>query len=404
MKNKTFIFLICLGFFIRLKLAQIAGFKIDMDAWLTWAIRLSQTGFAHFYSDKVWTNYTPGFLYILYLLGRLKSLFHLSDPLLYIFIKIPSIVAEISIAIFIYKDLSKKSVNWAIASILLILLNPVFIFNSSIWGQIDGLLSLLMILSIYLLSKRKLILSSLLLGLSFLVKPQAIAILPVFGLYLIGNLSFKNFFKILLPTSFILILLSLPFFANQPFSGIIQLFLKMTSDYPYTSLFAYNFWGLVGFWILDNKLFYNLSYQNLGYVIFFGYLILIAYLFFKEKISLYAISALMLLGFYFLPTRVHERYLYPGLVFMIYLACKYKSFALTILTILLSIVHLFNLYYVYVYYNEVYLKLPKLLYYAPVYNFLDVNGKLLSIISVIIFILINIKIISRDIIQSHEIS
>jgi len=62
-------------------------------------------------------------------------------------------------------------------------------------------------------------------------------------------------------------------------------------------------------------------------------------------------SALATLGFYFLPTRVHERYLYPSLIFLILAAIEQKSSKIIIFQILLSLVHFLNLYYVYIYYN-----------------------------------------------------
>jgi len=54
--------------------------------------------------------------------------------------------------------------------------------------------------------------------------------------------------------------------------------------------------------------------------------------------------------------------------------------------------HTINLYYVYVYYNEIYLKLPKTLYIPGVYEWLENEGKLLSAISTVIFAIIIVGI------------
>lgn len=394
LKDNSF-WIVIAAILIRLTLLSMPGFKFDVDAWFAWAIRLNNFSFTQFYSDQIWTNYTPGFLYILYYLGKLKILLNLSDSIVYLLIKIPAILAEILLGIFVYKQIVKKSTTWAIIGLVVILFNPAFIFNSSVWGQIDGILSLTMILSIYFLNRKNLITASILIGLSFLIKPQAIAILPIFTLYLIKNYSFKNALRIVLPAISSIFVLSIPFFINKPL-GLLQLFSKMISDYSYTSLYAYNFWGIIGFWISDSQKWNGLSYQVIGYILFAVYWLTLGYYYFKKKLSLYSLATLALLGFFFLPTRVHERYLYPSLAFLIFYSCIIKSRLLIIISIILSLIHFLNLYYVYVYYNEIYLKLPKVFYISSIYNFLDNNSKFLSILSFAIFIFISISIIKLN--------
>lgn len=395
LKDRLLITITTLGLLLRLILIFLPGFQIDVTAWFGWAERLNQVGFAHFYSDQIWTNYTPGYLYILYLAGSIKNLLNITNGQFYLLLKIPSILAEILISIFIYKLISKESKMWARLATAAVLFNPAFIFNSAVWGQIDGLLSLLFLLSIYFLNQKKLILAGIYFGLAFLIKPQAITLIPVYSLYLISNFSIQSFLKLSVPALITIFLASVPFFPKQ-FWGFPQLFLRMSSDYSYTSLFAYNFWGIVGFWIPDNHLWINLSYQTWGYILFVGYWIVVAYFFFKKKLSLYSLAVLASLSFFFLPTRVHERYLYPSLVFLILTASLLRSPLLFMLTIILSLIHFFNLYYVYVYYNEFYLKLPKMLYNPILYDFLSTNGKLLSVTSTALFILISIFIIKSQ--------
>lgn len=392
-KDKALMILLLLGLIIRLSLSLLPSFKFDMDAWFAWAIRLNQVGFSHFYSDSVWTNYTPGYLYVLGVLGFIKNLLHLNDFPFLLLLKLPAILSEITLGVFVYYLMLKRNYFWAIIAASLILFNPVFIFNSSIWGQIDGLLILMLILSIYFLDKKRIVYSSIFWGLAFLIKPQAIAILPIFILFFIRNLSIKNFLKISIPPVLTVFLLSLPFFPTQPFLGIPKLFSKMVSDYPYTSMYAYNFWGIVGFWIKDNVLWNNFSYKNWGYILIAGYWTAITYFYFKNKLSLYTAAAMANLAFFFLPTRAHERYLYPAIVFLIIAAAQLKSKLLLILTAILSIIHLLNLYQVYIYYNEIYLKLPKTLYIPFIYNLLDSSSKTLSVISLAIFIIISVTII-----------
>lgn len=386
LKDRFLLGSIIISLGLRLILAHIPGFKIDMDAWFGWDERLNQVGPSGFYSDQVWTNYTPGYLYILWFLGLLKNLFKLSTDNFYLLLKIPSIIAEITLAILVYKILNKN--NWAKISLLLILLNPAFIFNSAIWGQIDGLLSLMLVLSIYYLNQKHLVISSLFLAIGLLIKPQALLLIPVFVLYIVKNFSLKNIAQIVLPSLSTILLLSLPFFPS-PFD-LVNLINQMSHDYSYSSLFAYNLWGVVGFWLPDA------SFRIWGYILLVSYWAIMTYFYFKKKLSLYSLAVLASLSFFFLPTRVHERYLYPGLIFLILTTSLLRSPLLLILTTILSLMHFFNLYYVYVYYNEFYLKLPKMLYNPILYNFLTTNGKLMSSVSTALFILISTTIIKSQ--------
>lgn len=366
-----------------------------MDAWFAWAIRLNQIGFANFYSDQIWTNYTPGYLYVLKLLGFFKIILSIPDNAFYLVLKIPAITAEITLAIFVYQLINIKSVIWARISAGLVLLNLSFIFNSSIWGQIDGLLTLIMLSSIYFLIQKRLILSSFLLGLAFLIKPQSIGLLPIFLLFLIRNFSIKNLIQIITPVISVIFILALPFYTNH-LLGLPQLFYNMVNDYSYTSLFAYNFWGWVGFWIKDSIVWNHLSYYHWGLILYGLYWLLLSFLFLKKKLSIYSLATLAMLGFFFLPSRIHDRYLYPGLVFLTVPTGISKSKSLLILTGLLSLIHLLNLYYVYIYYNEIYLKLPRILYNISLYNYLDNTGKFLSLFSTALFIIITLIITKND--------
>ncbi len=400
-QDKVFIFLL-LALLIRLFLARLPGFHVDTDAWFAWAIRLNQLGFANFYSDLVWTNYTPGYLYILAIQAAIKNIFNFDSETFYYFLKLPTIIAEVVTGIIVYKYVLDKNLNKTGQYLALILFTPVFIFNSSIWGQVDGFLTLFMLLSILFLQSKNLIWSSIFFGLSLLIKPQAIAISPVFLIYLIKNFSLTNFIKMVVPGVLAILILSWPFFPNNPITGPIQLFQKMLADYPYNSLFAYNIWGTQGFWISDATLFFGITYKAWGIFLvgIFWIIILIANL--RKNFTLFSLAALACLAFYFLPNHVHERYLYPAIPFLFLAAFEFRSRLLLILSSILGVIHLLNLYYVYVYYNELYLKLPYTLYNGQLYNFLDTNPKLLSFISSLFFVIICIIIFKLNYAKSVQ--
>ncbi len=395
--KKSFVLVVTtISLSLHLILTSLPGFKVDVEAWLAWAIRLNDLGLLKFYSQQVWTNYTPGYLYILRVLGFINGLFNLPGDIFYFLLKLPAIISEIILGLLVYSEVKKTSKSFAPATLILLLLNPAFIFNSSVWGQIDGVLTLLMYLSVYFLKKHQLIFSSVLLGLSILIKPQALALVPIFGLFAIKNFSPKSLAKLTLPAVATMFLLSLPFFINRPITGFLELISHMSGDYPYTSLFAFNLWGGVGFWLSDLQKFGPLTYQQIGLLLFVIYWIIILLVYFKKGIGIYSLAALACLSFYFLPTRVHERYLYPALVFILLSASEIKNKWLLLMQAILSLTYTLNLYFVYVYYNEFFYKLPQVLYNPILYPLLNDHGKAFSVLSTTIFVIISIVIITGN--------
>lgn len=395
-KDHFLILSLLLGLIIRLLIAPVTGFKFDVDTWFSWSQRLNEVGFANFYTDKVWTTYPPGFLYILSFLGLIKNLFQIGDNQFYSILKFPSIIAEIIMGFFIYQIVPVTYNLWKRLALVFVMLNPAFIFNSAIFGQFDGLFSLTIILSAYFLTLKKITLASFLLGISFLLKPQAIFLLPVFVFFLIRNFSVKSVFQLSAPALITAVSGFMPFFANNPVNGPIGLINSLFGYYPYNSIFAYNLWGILGFWVLDSKIFLGISYQNLGYIFYGIYCSFFGFLFLRSKISIFTFSTLTALGFFFLLTRMHERYLYPSLVFLIIISSFKKSVALIFLSTMLSFIYLLDLYYVYIYYNQFYLQLPSILYNSPIYTFANLNIKLISAFSTFIFFLISFLILKLN--------
>ena len=103
-------------------------------------------------------------------------------------IKLPIIVANICLAYLVSdilkdqgvsKDLSHKA--W-----LFLLLNPFLFYFTTAWGQFDSVVVVLVIASLFLLHKRNLIASAILLALAIALKPTPVPIVLAAGLYLWG--------------------------------------------------------------------------------------------------------------------------------------------------------------------------------------------------------------------------
>ena len=341
-------FSVVIVFLIRFFLSFLPSFGVDMGTWLGWAGRLSSLGFAKFYSDQTWTQYTPGFMYYLWAIGKVGLVQEMA-------IKIPSLFADISVGVLIYSLLKKINSKLALASFFLYTLNPVVIFDSSVWGQIDGILTLFLFLSAYcLIEKRNFTLSVFFWSVAFLIKPQAIAILPVFlAAIILKKFKWREILIAIGVGVFSLFALSLPFFPDNPLLGLPKLVISMSKDYSYTSVNAFNIWSWVGFWKPDTLKFLGLTLATWG-VILFGFSVLFATFSFRNKLgnkyNWYLFFAVLSLCFFVFPTRVHERYLFPFFAFLLTSAGLSKSVNLFGIYIIASFASFLNLYYPYSYY------------------------------------------------------
>ncbi|PIS09300.1 hypothetical protein COT75_02225 [Candidatus Beckwithbacteria bacterium CG10_big_fil_rev_8_21_14_0_10_34_10] len=356
---KTVIILL-LGFLIRLILSSLPGFKADTNAWYAWADRLVNLPLKKFYSSNIWTHYTPGYLYILWILGIIKKIFNISDPIiLRQLFRLPSNVSDFLTSILIFKIFKKKSFPWKYLGILYFF-NPVIIFNSSVWGQVDSVLTLLLLVSIYFLLNKKIEFSGLFYALAFLVKPQAVFLAPVYFLFFLKKKIFSSNKMLIKTVNFLLvflivgILISWPFFPKSNVFGLFKLINQMGKDYPYSGLGAFNLWQLFEPFKKDNLLVYGVSRFNWGLLLYSFFTIIISFiLWFRRKTKnkdYYLAATIFLFIFFLFPTRIHERYLFSIFPFLLISAGLLKSRFLIFNYLILSLFHFLNMVYIYCYY------------------------------------------------------
>jgi dolichyl-phosphate-mannose-protein mannosyltransferase len=346
----------------RIVLLPTPSFKIDMNTWQAWTGRLLETGFTRFYAPDYFADYLPGYLYFLWGFGWIGKLFaiKLFTPAYPIFLKALMTLADILTTYFIYKIVRRHRPTWAPLAAILYFSNPALIFNSSIWGQIDGFYSFFLLLCVYFVEEvERPLLWSISAAFTLLIKPQTIALYPLMILqqYYKTGITKTALSLIILTTTIFII--AFPFYIKNPIMGVVDQLMGQIALYPYTSLFAFNIWAIIGWWQPDTKPFFGISSQTLGTFFYAISLLAIFYPLLRSpqklsKTSIYMIAALSFFAFFLFPTRVHERYLFPFFPFMIIAAALARSFMLYILIAVLSVIHYINLWYAYYYYNVVY--------------------------------------------------
>ncbi len=373
LKSNSLIFLLLLISLIIFFMLSVPYYSGDVKNHIFWGRSILEEGPADFYGRDMqgWSypNYPPvsmlSFAASVWLYDFTKSTFFTlnSTPLfpsdlipwiefdnVYIsFLKIPAILPFVLSGwfIFLFGRLFKKNVKQSLLYLVLFLLNPGLIYLAVLWGQNDFMQVLFILGALYFLLKEKFILSYIFAALAILSKQT---VLMVWGVFLITVYKMNGIQKSLtaLLTSIIVLWLAyLPFNTT----GILWPFTYYNETLKSTGFLvadnAINFWGAYSnFQNLDaaEKLFI-LSYEKWGFLIF-GLLFLplvIKYL--KTKFSyelLFSFIFLSSIAYFFILTRMHERYLFIGVVFAHLMVMVSKKYWYNLL--FFTILYFLNLY------------------------------------------------------------
>lgn len=271
----------------------------------------------------------------------------------FIFLRIPAILSNIAIGILIYKTVKKlRSKKPALVASSLYLFNPIVLYNSAFWGQIDSLNILFFVLGLVLFVFGKNFLSVLSIFLSLFYKLSILPLLPFFALLFYKSKRILRFSLFSFVSFCILTILSFPI-SSSP-SWLFDLFRNtLGGQLQLISANAFNFWWIV-FHPKSPSLipegsfnFFHLSLNNWGYIIFGIAIIPIVYLVIKNREKFLnpsniflILSLISLLFFLFLP-KMHERYLFPFFpLFALFFGLKRKGLRFFVA---LTLLHFFNL-------------------------------------------------------------
>lgn len=384
--NAAIFTLLFLSFVFRLFITPYFIFPIDFNDWVGWSNRLVSFPLSKFYD--AWSDYLPGYLYVLWFLGNFKNFiyfFGLNIPLEIIY-KFPAILADLTLVFVAYK-ISKKFFDQKRSLIIaaIFAFSPAIFSNSSLWGQIDALNTLFYIVTFIFLIQRRILLSGLCLAISLSIKPQGVFILPFIFLLIIKERWALNEYLKGIGVSLLVLLGTFIPFSNKIniTQFVFERYYTSLNQYQYTSLNAFNFWAIdQRWWKPDSQIWSGLSLHYWSLLIFAIFSALILWNFWrnyrfsrpedrgslflaqdslhlrtkgrsfsarnkgleKEKFYIvnFSLALLFLAGFIFL-TRVHERLLLTPLIFLMLAAILKKG--LWFFVLIFSITYVTNLYF-----------------------------------------------------------
>jgi len=351
---------IALGVVIRLLAVRAQGFPTDVGTFQAWAERLAQIGPGRFYEPGYFSDYPPAFLYVLWLLGALFD-----GELLRLAVKAISIPADIGIALVAARVLWRTAGrSAAITAAALWSLQPGAIFAGPYWGQVDAVGTLPLFGSVIAAGARRWWLAGALGAVAALVKPQfGIGLLIVVAAAAFGFIREARWRPLgatigaAAATTYVL---CVPFWGLNPtriVGELAQLVGSASETYPYTSLYAFNAWSVFfDFWKPDESLF-----LWGGVLLAIGLIASAIPLWWRRDTAVLLACAIFAgLAFYFLPTRAHERYLFPVFALALPLAAARKRVLVPYLVLALTFA--LSLYYAFTRYQQyVDLRVPEII-------------------------------------------
>ena len=301
--------LLAVSVVVRMAALQVDGHNGDVRVTAGWAERMAEVGPWRFYEGS--GSIYPALLYPLWAIGS-----DLDGDALLLAIKGLSIPFDIALGIALYALMRRRSgEGTALGVAALYLLNPATILAGPVWGQVDSAGTLPYLAALAALAARQFGLAGGLAVLATMVKPQfGLVILPVLIVAAMRARTLASWQPIIgatLGMAGTYVVLAAPL-ALHPirYLGLLG---DTAARQPMTSLNAFNPWGLfVGFELPDAP------YAGVGMLLLLlgvaGSLLGLRRR--PDLAVVLGVGAALVLAFYFLPTRVHERYLVPALALL----------------------------------------------------------------------------------------
>jgi hypothetical protein len=309
----TLVGLLVVALAARLLVLDVPGHPGDVRIMARWAERMAEVGPWRFYEAS--GSIYPALLYVLWPLGVLLD----GEPLR-LAVKGLSIPFDLAVGIGLF-GISRAGLGSgrALLAAALFLLNPATVLAGSVWGQVDSAGTLPFLAALAASSIRRDALAGSMAMLAALIKPQfglvLLVVLTVAAIRARRERSRRPLIALAGGCLAAYLVVAVPLALNP--ARYLGLVADVAGLKPMTSLHAFNPWGLlVGFKVPDEP------YVGLSA----GLLVLgIAGAMFglrrgQRLGDLLATAVVLVLAFYFLPTRVHERYLFPVMALMAPLA------------------------------------------------------------------------------------
>lgn len=337
------------------------GHPTDINCWISWGNTVATQGLATLYEG--WCDYPPGYMIAVGVISKWQSILGISarSNIGLFGYMLPAIAADIGIAFFVLRMAKNQKLGAGLQYFLFafVVLNPVAIFLSGAWSQIDSILTLFLILSFHSLYRNRRIFSGLFFALALLMKWQALMFGPVLAIAFFLSIRWQDetkrwndilFTAIAVLSALVLVfLVSLLGMGEQGPFWFVQKFITAQSGYQYLSVEAYNALAFLG----GNWQAIPEGWQGTMQILFGWFAVSLAVLggawilykefwrkrgnLFASEGSLYLAAAFCMYMIFTFSHYMHERYVFPVLFLLVLAYIFYKDKRLLLCAMLLTL-------------------------------------------------------------------
>jgi len=310
--------LLSLSFLIRFLLFPTQGYVNDLNTYAYWFNTAAEHGPRVFYNvvyEAVgWIDYPPFNVYFFWGFGSLaKALSFSGTPSMFYFVKLLPNLFDTATAFLIFVFVRKRlDFNAAMLATALYAFNPAVVFNAAVWGQFDAIYTFFLVLSLMLALASKPELSAVTFTLGILTKPQSIALLPLIAFLILRKHGLRRFLTSLLAGAATIFVVIIPFEWSNPVTFLTNIYFGAYGGYDFTSVNAFNIWALGGFGVHDTN-FFVIGWIMFGIVTAFTLYVLHKRFEAAGEMLVLFSAFILFFSFFMLPTRIHERYLFPAI-------------------------------------------------------------------------------------------
>ena len=192
--NDTYFLLIAMTLAVMVRIAMgglMDGYPVDIGCFQAWSLRMADKTPLGFYSPEYFCDYPPGYMLLLWPVGWLLRLaMPLGNQALNLLIlKLVPLICDMVTAIVLYRY-GKKHIKpiYAVIVAALYAFNPAVLINGAVWGQVDSVLAMLLVLCAIFAMDERWHIALPIYFVSILVKPQALLFAPIAGIWLLISL------------------------------------------------------------------------------------------------------------------------------------------------------------------------------------------------------------------------
>jgi Gpi18-like mannosyltransferase len=343
---------LCAYVVLRVWLAFVAGYEVDVNQYKEWALGSGLMGFPAIY-EVTSADYPPLSLMAFYAVG---VGFVSSQPpfasgqipveiVPTYLIKLPHLIFDLLIGVLIawlvarvgLWGTARSEVGWGRLAAMLYWWNPAVLFGSAYWGQLDSMHAFFAIGAVAAMGADRMGLSGASLAAAGLSKPLAAPLVPLLALGAWLRRGATGFFAAGVSGLAVAILVFAPFWLTGRLLPVLERVVGDVEAMSYTSVNAHNFWWWMGAWQDAGQPWIGpFTARDIGIGVF-----LLLYLAILLRIrgwlrhaagadyraGLFVVSAGVMASFFFFSTHMHENHLFLALPLLLAVAGRNRQLA-----------------------------------------------------------------------------